>query len=194
MTRKTLTTIVLPVLLLATASVGLAGEAGKEFRSAWFTDAERTWIGPEYWANRLQDWRISAGRLECVRSGQDRNVHLLTRQLGDRAPVGRRIHRHPKPDPGESVASGDDEQLRAHRVRSPVVAVERVDAVSIPFDDKVCRPRDEEDLLPGHGDHGSGGGSKRSGEEGEGQGDLAHSVSPDCEPRSYRRRGSLVKW
>ena len=84
MTRKTLTTIVLPLLLLATASVGLAGEAGKEFRSAWCKDAERVWIGPEYWANRLQDWRISAGRLECVRSGQDRNVHLLTRQLGER--------------------------------------------------------------------------------------------------------------
>ena len=38
-------------------------------------------MGPEYWANRLQDWRVVNGRLECVTSGVDRNVHLLTHQL-----------------------------------------------------------------------------------------------------------------
>jgi alkaline phosphatase D len=58
-----------------------AAEAGA-FRSAWPEEAERVWIGPEYWSNRLQDWRIAGGRLECVLSGADRNVHLLTRQLG----------------------------------------------------------------------------------------------------------------
>ncbi len=53
-----------------------------QFRSAWPKGIERVWIGPEYWSNRLQDWRIRQGRLECVISGHDRNVHLLTRQLG----------------------------------------------------------------------------------------------------------------
>ena len=53
-----------------------------QFRSAWPKSIERIWIGPEYWSNRLQDWRIRQGRLECVISGHDRNVHLLTRQLG----------------------------------------------------------------------------------------------------------------
>ncbi len=56
-----------------------------EFQSAWPTHIERTWIGPEYWANRLQDWQISGGRLECVeaRSAKPfRTVHLLTRRLG----------------------------------------------------------------------------------------------------------------
>ncbi len=57
---------------------------GKEFVSEWPGDVERTWVGPEYWANRLQDWRISKGRLECLegRAGKPmRTVHLLTRRL-----------------------------------------------------------------------------------------------------------------
>jgi len=52
------------------------------FASAWPSDVQRVWAGPEYWANRLQDWRIADGRLECIFSGPDRNIHLLTRQLG----------------------------------------------------------------------------------------------------------------
>ncbi len=52
------------------------------FRSAWPSDVQRVWVGPEYWSNRLQDWRVSGGRLECVTNGADRNVNLLTRQLG----------------------------------------------------------------------------------------------------------------
>ena len=51
-----------------------------ELRSAWPKDA-RVWAGPEYWANPLQDWRVAKGRLECFRSGDNRNVHLLTREL-----------------------------------------------------------------------------------------------------------------
>jgi len=53
-----------------------------EFHSAWSKDVERIWVGQEYWANPLQDWRIANGRLECITSGPDRNVHLLTRQMG----------------------------------------------------------------------------------------------------------------
>ena len=60
-------------------------EQTSEFRSAWKEDTERVWVGPEYWANRLQDWRIANGRLECVEARQEkpiRTVHLLTRRLG----------------------------------------------------------------------------------------------------------------
>jgi len=59
---------------------------GQTFQSAWPEDVERVWIGPEYWANRLQDWRITAGRLECVTGKESlpmRTVHLLTRRLGE---------------------------------------------------------------------------------------------------------------
>ena len=70
------------VALLAIAGAGLA--RADEFRSAWPSGVTRTWVGPEYWTNPLQDWRMSGGRLECVRSGRDRNVHVLTCQLADR--------------------------------------------------------------------------------------------------------------
>jgi alkaline phosphatase D len=52
------------------------------FKSNWPTKAHRTFIGPDYWANRLQDWQIKDGRLECIFAGANRNVNLLTRQLG----------------------------------------------------------------------------------------------------------------
>jgi hypothetical protein len=53
------------------------------------TDRTRTWLGPPYWANRLQDWRLSRGRLECVTTSgpmRTRTVAVLTRELvaGDR--------------------------------------------------------------------------------------------------------------
>ncbi len=51
------------------------------------TQTARTWIGPEFWGDRLQDWRLADGRIECVESGQGRPVralHLLTATLADR--------------------------------------------------------------------------------------------------------------
>ena len=45
--------------------------------------AYNDWLGEEYWANPLQDWRIAHGRIECTNAALDRNVHLLTRQLGE---------------------------------------------------------------------------------------------------------------
>jgi alkaline phosphatase D len=48
------------------------------------TDRTRTWLGPPYWANRLQDWRLHQGRLECVAATgpmRTRTVALLTREL-----------------------------------------------------------------------------------------------------------------
>ena len=44
----------------------------------------RTWLGPAYWANRLQDWRLHQGRLECLTGEQGdevRTVAILTRQM-----------------------------------------------------------------------------------------------------------------
>ena len=68
------------VCVLIVPGAVMAGPAA--FRSAFPEKVTRIWPGPAYWANRLQDWRIAGGRLECVTSGADRNVHLLTRQLG----------------------------------------------------------------------------------------------------------------
>lgn len=66
-------------------SCGLIGCSGGSdvFRSSWPTDTTRAWIGPEYWANTLADWRLDDGRLECLSNGETlRTVHLLTRVLG----------------------------------------------------------------------------------------------------------------
>ncbi len=41
------------------------------------------WLGPEYWANPLQDWRRRNGRMECHVAGGDRNVYWLTKELGE---------------------------------------------------------------------------------------------------------------
>ena len=69
-------------LLLGAVLCAMAVNAGAgEFASVFPVDAERVWLGPDYWANRLQDWRVAGGRIECLHSGGDRNVHLLTRQL-----------------------------------------------------------------------------------------------------------------
>jgi alkaline phosphatase D len=48
------------------------------------TGITRTWLAPAYWANRLQDWRLSGGRIECLQGGKDdggRTVSVLTREL-----------------------------------------------------------------------------------------------------------------
>jgi alkaline phosphatase D len=72
------------------AASGLAGTSSRaepvhsaDFASRWDMTNDRVWPGQEYWSNPLQDWRIANGRLECVGAEVDRNVHLLTRQLGE---------------------------------------------------------------------------------------------------------------
>ena len=51
------------------------------FASQWEKTNDRIWIGPEYWSNPLQDWRVEDGRLECVNTALERNVQLLTYDL-----------------------------------------------------------------------------------------------------------------
>ena len=46
--------------------------------SSKFEKLDRVWIGAEYWANPLQDWRLKNNRLECAVSGGNRNIFLLT--------------------------------------------------------------------------------------------------------------------
>jgi len=74
------------VLLLAITLVPTTtrGPDPAAFRSVWPADLQRIWIGPEYWSNPLQDWRIAGGRLECTVAAPNRSVHLLTRDLAPR--------------------------------------------------------------------------------------------------------------
>jgi hypothetical protein len=61
-----------------------AGQPGPSFVSAFDRTPDRPWIGPEYWANPLQDWRVTAGALECIKAGPNRSLVLLTRELSGR--------------------------------------------------------------------------------------------------------------
>lgn len=55
----------------------------QSFQSDFPANTTRYWIGSDYWANRLQDWQIHQGRLECLVAESNRNVHLLTHQLSE---------------------------------------------------------------------------------------------------------------
>jgi len=71
-------TLILLVMLLFHGCNWLNGG----FESRWEEVPHRVWIGADYWANRLQDWRIHEGRLECVDNTRPlRTVHVLTRHL-----------------------------------------------------------------------------------------------------------------
>jgi len=72
--------------MLAVALLPASGAVVAEspYQSAWCSDCERTWISSHTWANRLQDWRIANGRLECLvaKFGLPmRTVHCLTHRL-----------------------------------------------------------------------------------------------------------------
>src|SRR4051812_6177977 len=65
------------------AEVAAAQRTPGDFASSWDQSPDRVWLGAEYWANPLQDWRVAGGRIECIKPAANRNVHLLTRQLGE---------------------------------------------------------------------------------------------------------------
>ncbi len=48
------------------------------FESSW--RGSRTWIGKEYWANPLQNWRVEAGEV-IAQAAAGRALHLLTHQV-----------------------------------------------------------------------------------------------------------------
>jgi alkaline phosphatase D len=52
-----------------------------KFVSRWEKSPDRVWAGPDYWANRLQDWSVRSGRLECLSEKPMRTVHLVTRNI-----------------------------------------------------------------------------------------------------------------
>lgn len=75
--------------LCGTLVLGLAhnlcAQNKARFNSPWKTSVDRVWLGPEYYANRLQDWRLQGGRLECVEGAPNfpvRTVHLLPAAFG----------------------------------------------------------------------------------------------------------------
>lgn len=58
-------------------------QKGKKFKDSFPEGVERIWIGPQYWANRLQDWQLDHGRVECITAAGNRNLNLLTARIGE---------------------------------------------------------------------------------------------------------------
>ncbi|MEM7307408.1 MAG: alkaline phosphatase D family protein [Planctomycetota bacterium] len=74
----------LAVLLLAPFALvaGCLARAPEE-GPAWEEAGDRVWIGPDFWANRLQDWRLRGGRVECIGTSQPmRTLHRTTVRVG----------------------------------------------------------------------------------------------------------------
>ena len=76
--------------ILALTVVPIAAQTDAKatgFSSSFTEDLDRVWTGSEYWANRLQDWRVQDGRLECVSVPRlrMRTLHLLTHRLDSRS-------------------------------------------------------------------------------------------------------------
>ncbi len=69
------------------AGLALGGAAlGGPFASDWPAGVARVWIGPQYYADRLQDWRLRHGRVECIEAGRKRPMrvlHLLAADASD---------------------------------------------------------------------------------------------------------------
>jgi hypothetical protein len=79
--------LTLPALPLGSdLPFGPAHAAAADYEARWPADGDRVWIGPSFWANRLQDWRLTDGRLECVEATPQRpmrTLQLLDATLGD---------------------------------------------------------------------------------------------------------------
>jgi hypothetical protein len=52
------------------------------FKSDFEGIETRSWIGSEYRPSPLKDWQVSENRMECLVSNENRNLQLLTRELG----------------------------------------------------------------------------------------------------------------
>ena len=78
---RTATTTLLAGLLVS----GCTSPSTTNVTSDLPDDLERVWIGSDFYANRLMDWRYANGRIECIegRSAKPmRTLHLLTHYLG----------------------------------------------------------------------------------------------------------------
>lgn len=51
----------------------------------WSNTHDRVWLGQDFWANPMEDWRVVDGAAECQSAGGDRNIHLVTHQLTNAA-------------------------------------------------------------------------------------------------------------
>ena len=69
--------------LFTTVRAQASAPVADPFTSQWQRWPDLPWVGPEYWGNRLQDWQIRDGQVQCNLSDQNRTLHCLTHQLSE---------------------------------------------------------------------------------------------------------------
>lgn len=79
---KTIMELILTILIANSIISGCHfGSNEHSFQSHFCENKHRSWIGPDFWSNPLQDWEIKDGKLNCLVSDYNRNVTLLTREI-----------------------------------------------------------------------------------------------------------------
>jgi hypothetical protein len=64
-----------------TENSAAAPAAAAKRTDAWSRTQDRIWLGGEFWANPMEDWRIVDGAAECQSLGGNRSIHSLTHQI-----------------------------------------------------------------------------------------------------------------
>ena len=75
--------ICISTILLTTTFGCQTGQSKHDFSIT--STGVRTWVGPDFWANRLQDWQLNEGRIETTEHASNkpmRTLHLLTQRAG----------------------------------------------------------------------------------------------------------------
>ena len=71
--------------LVAAGAVTTLGARGQEdkgkSKDAWSRAHDRVWLGGEFWANPMEDWKVVDGAAECQSDGPGRNIHSITHQI-----------------------------------------------------------------------------------------------------------------
>jgi len=86
MVRKPTRAVPEVILSLLIAFLACASTAfGRNGELPIAAESNRPWVGQHFFANRLQDWRLQNGRIECIESAARfpfRTVNVLTRSIG----------------------------------------------------------------------------------------------------------------
>ncbi|MEM8733003.1 MAG: alkaline phosphatase D family protein [Planctomycetota bacterium] len=111
----------------AAAVAGLASEsnaspiiAASGVQCPWAKTQDRVWLGGEYWANPMEDWRVVDGGAEVQSGGGGRNIHLITHQITDpkqgfETSVHIRRVAESKTDGGAGFRIGVKSEINEHR-------------------------------------------------------------------------------
>ncbi len=77
---------VLPIAAVLLTSLPTSTNENDAFRATFDRVPNRVWVGPDYWANRLQDWRVEDERVLCVEDAARyplRTLQILPTSIAD---------------------------------------------------------------------------------------------------------------